>query len=847
MRASARYKAFWISSVVIAVLAMAYLIVPPLINLNGFRNDFAAAITEAAGAPATINGNLRVSLLGRPMIAAKNVRVGDIEIDSIRFRINWGGLFDLRTAKISGAIKIDGLKMTAAKLSAPTFDRKIIITDSVVKYAGKDYEIVSGTLDAGRLSARVRTGEHKYNLDVENGGFTIKNPNEDLSIAGKLAADQNGNIAASGTFAIETADANQWFDFIYPSVRGRLKLTMNFQWDGKAGFDFTNIKGTAGKSSFDGAIKLGNGRKSVRMRIDNADLDLSFLQNDLGFLYNSDFNVAVAGNIRTPLPQFGTIKKLSLKMSSGADALDIAMMKAQTDKLSFSMSGRIAGQIAENLDVAMYQSTPEQSVRCLLSGTAENWKCAQWSAASKSMIATGTLNVEKDNFQMTFDSDNMKYDINTLDGLEQYIGSRSGIVEFRIANIAGTAKIGDGKKRIEFVQKGAMLSELPVELPLPAAMLATRGDLAADVKDKNISFVFKAPEWSLIIDDEDGFSINHRDARRFLGDLTGAAAPGFIKANIPVFVAGKYGRPIISDMRMSIGNMVMTGQLNGRSLMLSTENLDLDQIMDAGWFDNFADNQYLAGDPILAPFDFGADITLTADNIKMAGQDYAGFIYSLSPATQKFSITDSENGSMVASIAKDKSKYKYILQLNKFYVAGGAFGAMSPVNLRGSTITAEAELESFGITAYDIRRNMAGFVTAAFDGGVMSGIGTDNFYNNVNSMGRMDAENALAAALAGGETRVKEMQISGEYSGGDFRTTKPFFLAARHTDITGNLSIKNDAVSIRANLMLRGTAPVPKPIALRIDGKGRSYSLSEILPGLDLDYLREFVATHRKF
>jgi hypothetical protein len=46
---------------------------------------------------------------------------------------------------------------------------------------------------------------------------------------------------------------------------------------------------------------------------------------------------------------------------------------------------------------------------------------------------------------------------------------------------------------------------------------------------------------------------------------------------------------------------------------------------------------------------------------------------------------------------------------------------------------------------------------------------------------------------------------------------------------------------------MRGTSPAPRAISLAIDQGGRDYSLSEILRDLDLDYLREFVATHRKF
>ena len=243
----------------------------------------------------------------------------------------------------------------------------------------------------------------------------------------------------------------------------------------------------------------------------------------------------------------------------------------------------------------------------------------------------------------------------------------------------------------------------------------------------------------------------------------------------------------------------------------------------------------------------GVNLAITADKIKMGGVKYDGFLYSLSDNTQKMSISDSKNGELLLSIAKDKSNYNYLVQMDKFYVPGKIFNIKSPVNLFKTVITGEAELKTFGITAYDIRRNMTGIVDASFDGGVLTGLGTDEFYLNVNHYGKMDAENALHKALGGGETNVKEMQITGEYNGGDFRTTKPFMLSAKYTDITGNFEIKNDLPSIRANIILRGTSAVPKPISLMINEKGRDYSLSEILPNIDLDYMRQFIANHKRF
>jgi hypothetical protein len=448
---------------------------------------------------------------------------------------------------------------------------------------------------------------------------------------------------------------------------------------------------------------------------------------------------------------------------------------------------------------------------------------------------------------MTIASENMTPDLGSLDEIQKYVGGRDGKIDFRIADMQGTAEMKGGLRRIEYVQSGARLASLPVDLPLPESMLETRGNIAAEIIGDKMSFVFKADDWTFSAGDDAGFSISHKSARRLLSALTGRTELPFIRADIPAAAAGKYANPVVSNLRIMIGDMIFSGSIAAGGLTVAGAVLDLDQVLDELWFQNYADNQYLSGDPLLAPFDFGADVAITADEVKLNGTVYSGFVYSLAGPSQKMSISDSENGRLLLSITKDRSKYAYLAQMSKFFVAGKVFGKASPLNMENTTITAEASMESYGLTAYDIRRNMAGIIDAAFDGGVLTGLGTDDFYNSANRIGKADADQALNAALGGGRTDVKEMQVTGEYQGGDFRTTKPFLLTARHVDATGNIQIKNDQAAIRANLILRGTSPVPKPVALYINGRGRSYSLSEILRDLDLDYLREFVAAHMKF
>ena len=856
---SKKHRIFWGSATAIAIAAVIYLIIPPMLNLNRYRSDLSNALTSTVGKNVEIMGDVRVSLLGHPMLIAKDVRFSGTRAGAIRFRVTWGSIFDMRNARITGAVKVSDadIKMTSFA-AVPDFGRKILLSNAMIDYQGKKYEILNGVIDRGALSARIRTDQHKYDLVIQNGNFMVTNPNEDLDIKGILALDDKGVMSAKGMFSIDTTEINKWFNFVDPVIKDRIKLSMNFDWDGNGNFDFSDIKGTSGSAKFNGHIRLKyeNGvlaNKVVRMVVSGADADITFLRKKPEFFNQSDFNIVFKDSrIKTGINQMPILKNLSLDMSVGdAFNADIRSFKADDSKIAISATGHMNGKTADNLGINLYEKN--QSLRCILSGDMDNWQCSQWSFANKDMTAVGTLFVSPNDFKMVLKSNYSKFGIHSFDEIKRFIGKRDGDIKFTIGNgMDGTAKIRGEYINAEYTQKETKLSKLSVKLPLPEQMMDSIGDIAATIDGKKISFVFRTPEWTLSSDGEDGFSISHKDAKEFLADLTGQAPIPFIKDNISAIIVGKYNVSTITNLNIQIAGTVLSGTFTGMKegvgqLALKTPMLDLDQILDANWFGDFSDNQYLTKDPTLMPFFFGTDIAITADKIKYRDTVYDGFVYSLLGNSQNASISDSKNGGLVFSVSRDKNNYHYLIQLNKFFAPGFLFSRKSSLNISGTTVTAQAELDSFGLTAYDIRRNMSGIIDASLDGGIFYGIGTDNFYNNVNSYSQLDEEDALTNALDGGQSMIKEMEITGEYSGGDFTTTKPFLLTLRHTDITGNFRVKNDIVQIRSNITLRGTNPVPKPIAIRIEKGKRDYSIADILPNIDLDYLREFVANHKKF
>ena len=523
------------------------------------------------------------------------------------------------------------------------------------------------------------------------------------------------------------------------------------------------------------------------------------------------------------------------------------MLRVDGAEWSMNAVGKLAGRSVGDMDVTLTNHKRRQTARCALSGSVYNWRCDRFQFVSDEFSARGNISVTPEKFRLTFNSENLEPELSSLAWLEDRAGGRRGDIEFKISSMEGRASIRPGNRRIEYVQTNTRLSSLPVNVPMPVAMLNVRGNIAALISDDKVSFSFTAPEWSLSVDDTDRFVLNHNDARTLVGLITPARNLPFVKPNLPIVVTGNYRRNIISSIGIDFEGMKIAGELLNGALTLRTDTLNFDAFLDKDWFDNFEDNQYLFNDPTLVPFNFGRNISVIAKNVILNGARYNDFIYSVAGDSQRMSVSDSREGSLLVSITKSGMNYRYLIQLRRFFIPGKLMSAASAINIEGATVTAEAALETFGLTAYDIRQNMNGIVDASIDGGMIHGLGTDEFYDNAARVGRQDAEDAVRRALSGGVTRIRELEITGEYTGGDFRTTRPFMLTARHVDMTGNFWIRNNQLSARANIFLRGTSPVPRPVRLDINGGNKSFSMSEIMRGIDLEYLREFIRTHNRF
>jgi hypothetical protein len=228
--------------------------------------------------------------------------------------------------------------------------------------------------------------------------------------------------------------------------------------------------------------------------------------------------------------------------------------------------------------------------------------------------------------------------------------------------------------------------------------------------------------------------------------------------------------------------------------------------------------------------------------------EYKNFTYSLKRNAQTFSITDSSRGNILVTIDKNKTNYEIFAQLNQFLINGNLLSNKLPLNIRDTTITGELNFTTFGKIAHDIYYNMSGEMDLTFKDGYLIGMSFDKFYASAENITNLNAEYALSSALSEGETKLKTLQLVGEYNNGNFITTEPLLISMRHTNGIGGIAITNGQMTAELDLTLRGTAPTPVTMELSImPDNTRNYSLSEIMQNLDTGFMRAFVKTHNKF
>ncbi len=815
-------RIFWGVIATLTVLALALVVVPPFVNLNHLKPRIENAIATQTGDQIQINGDVNFSLLGGTTIVARNVSMPNGTAQSVLFTVPFNKMFDLANASLSGDIFVLGAQLDIDSLAPPKFNNALRIQDSVIRFKGKDYYIINGELKNGLLRGTVRTNQHKYDFDSNGDEFHIKSRANNLDISGNLYSDGS----ARGTLSIDTDDVNRWFDFQEPKINRPVKLSMDFEWDGEYGFKFSNIVG----DNFTGYIELFNdGHRLINLTIRDITFDLSFLLNGTGLFYDTVLDLDLTGNLTFAGRNFQHVK-----VDATGNKTNIVINRIVADDMSID-GGVITADGATNMPISLMFYG--KRAYCLFNGNPTTWGCTEFVYGD----LYGSLSVRDDFFEVFVRSDKKMPDDKQLQDTISQLGTR-GRVNFQFADIGGTFDVNKTKVTPAYrFAKNKNLDWLGTDLSfLPGTMRSATGDFAWDAN--GLSFTPHSHRWVMSLSNG-FFYISGMNAKDWFGNMDLQSLN-----DLEYIISGNYKNGNIGNLEIKIAGHLFKGSVTGKNITLSTELLNVDSFISQDFVDDYEERQFLTGEPLLLPFSIDANISLSANALIYNGNEFSNFVYSLKPNVQTFSITDSRRGNLLASVTRDMKKYNIVLQLNRFAIFDKLLSSAMPFNISDTLITAQINLGTSGQIAYDIWHNLSGTVDMSFDGGIVYGLGIDNFYANTENITKMNAEYALGDALDGGMTRIKKMRITGTWDDNSFASTEPFTLSMKHADATGTIQINSKQMAVNMELVLRGTSPSPAAIAMTIlPNGGRDYSLSQIMIDFDADFLRDFVATHDKF
>ncbi len=812
----------WSIVSIIAAVVLAFIIAPSIITLNKFKPMIEQAIATQTNVDAKLNGDIHFSLLSGAKIVAHDVRVPTAQIGSVMISIPFSSLFNLNNPEIQPSVTVYDADINIPQLAPANFNHTVNIFDSDIHFMGRDFHIISAKMQDNKFNGIIRTKNHKYDVEFSGNTFHITNKNNDLDIVGQFF--DNGTMR--GHMSFKTDDLNSWLNIEQPKLSIDSDVTLNFEWDGGSGFKYTNIRA----GNLTGNIETKpNGIKFIQLKSDNINYDFTNILDFGDALTNTQYDLDFYGNLKF---MNHTFKHIRINIIAANNSIQITNIVA--DDIAIT-GGHIDSSGAHDVLVTMPFDGMDST--CLFSGTPNNWKCAPYSYGD----ITGDVSVNNNSFDMTIKSDKKMPKSGIFSERIKRLGTH-GKINFDFTDVAGTYHITPQKIEPEFkFAKNKTLQWANVTLPfLPDFMNRDIGDFTWFGNVMN--FTPHNKKWQI-----------QMDGKKFM--LTGTSAHTWVPHldlravnDMPYTISGIYDDGKISDFILDLSGTIFSGSVNGNSITIHTDLLNLDKFISDDFIARYDELEFLTNAPILIPFDVNANISLSADKIIYDNIEYANFVYSLRNNAMVFSITDNARGNVLVTIEKDKTSYDIFAQMNKFVINGELLNKKMPLNLRDTMITAEIHMKTSGQIAHDIWYNMAGEMDLSFDGGTIVGLGLDDFYADAKNLNKLNMEFALSRALNGGETKLKNMHIVGQYENGNFITTKPMSISMRHVDGIGTIELENGEMYTTLDLTMRGTSPSATTIQLDIMPDGtRRYSLSEILINFDGDYLREFIKTHNKF
>ena len=818
-----KFRILWYILPVVALLTASVFVVPPMIHLNFLKPKIEDVIFSKTGIPVKINGNINVSLLGKATIVAHNITIPNGVISSCEFSIPFFDIFDIRNAKISENIIVNGASLLVTKIEPFNTDANITVNDSKIKFLNKEYKIINANFSKDKTDAVIRTDQHKYEIESKNNKFIIKNHNNNMNLVGELLPDGG----AIGHLNIVTQDINRWFEFDVPRISGRFPIEADAKWNGSYGIKFYNISANGVTGSVEWQE---DGYKIIDLKSDTANYDMSFLVKNPGILKETSFKLDFYGKLK-----FGNKIFKHLKVKTIGSEKEIKIDNVIADNITLH-GGTIDENGAHDINIAGPLSGLHTT--CLFNGTPTDWYCRKYSHGSN---ITSVFSVKDDVINADVYSTAIYADMKPFVVTIRKLAS-SGEVRFYYPDMTGTLHLRKDGYTVDYNRMDdKSLNQAKIDLKfLPDFMRDEPGDFVW-INDVMI-FTPNSKQWQLSKSTR-FFILRGENFKRLTRKVDLQSTN-----DLPYVLSGNYKNDTISNLTIEIAGHKLVGSASKKAITLTTDVLNVDSFINKDFKRNFEELSFFVQHPLMILFDFNIDIALSAKTMIFDNQQYNNFVYSLHKDIQTFSITDYDRGNLLATISKNNAKYDINIQLNKFAFNEKLLPSYMPLNLSDSVVTAEIKLKTNGKIANDIIHNINGTFDASFDGGKLYGIGIDDFYAFAPNITKLNVEKILEKSLSDGITKIKKMRIIGTYDHGDIKTTQPFTLSMRHVDATGNFEITDKNMFTKLQMILRGTSAGPEPIDLIIyPNNNRDFSLSEIMMNFDPEYMRTFIQTHDKF
>ena len=813
---------FWGIVILLSLCVIGIICIPPFVNLNKMRPVLEAKLYEQTGVQTKINGNINFSLLGTATIVAHNITVPNGNIGSISFSVPLTQMFNLQDANLNNTITVHDANLKINDLFPGNFSHQIFVSNINLDFMNHEYKIVRGVVSENKLDAQIRTGQHKYDVVYDDGEFTIINSNDNLHIRGTLFPDGG----AAGEMSIATDNINKWFEFEYPKINEPVNLSMEFNWDGNYGFDFSNINA----NGYTGSIQLmESGINILNFQSNNTNIDMSFIMKDKNMLTKTNMNFDFDGKIK-----FGDYNFSKFMLIAVGRNNKLELNHLITDK--FELFGGTYDNFSISNTKLHINNLPEKFA-CNFTGNKTKWECKNYKYGN----ITGNITVDNGIFNITATGMGKMPQLKTIRNLVSRIGD-SGTIDFTFADQSGTLVVTKKQMIPKYrYAKNVTLPDINMNLKFLPEFMSTETGTYTTTENKK-RFTPDNQQWMLEIDGNN-FIMTGLDFKHWLPNMD----LRFLNT-LPYAIAGTFSNENINDLNIMLAGQLFTGNATKSAWTLEIPELDLDKFINQSFINKFQEQKFLTNHPLATLFDLPINISLSADSVILNDQRFANFVYSLKPNTQIISISDNDRGHMLSIIEKDKFNYDISIQLNKFKFDEPILNFESPLNIENTEVTAEIKLKTSGQTANDLIYNLNGDMDMTFIGGEITGLGFDKFYASADNLSVLNAEYALAATLESGKTYIKKLKIVGKYNNGNFETTRPMTISMRHVEGVGAIFINNKITTGTFDFVLRGTAPKPAKISLDINENGRrTYSITDVINNLDIGFMRAFIRTHNKF